>query len=817
MTKVKKLLTILILAIISLTPAIAGCGAISFSCNWGVTDIIETPTITLYADSMCIGWDTVANSNKYQIYMNGSLIDSVSKSKSSDTSLVYDFSEQLTSAGNYKFYIVAMSSATFYGDSEPSNTVTYTCNSAGHTPQFTTVDAIDYTNQVAIIQNGARLKFTALDDDTIDSYVLMLYSNSTGLKKYPAEPNTEINLLLKEFDLVKEIYAIRVGAVRDDITTIISDIYYYNPSTYSYNFTDQIYTFDGYINDLYIESFPELRNFMYYMYVYRLNNIQVKLSSQFEELVTQWAGNSTNNKAENFQLALIDAYKHFIETEDAYQLSVTLTVPKDRIYKIKIALSGDNAVGLEECVVNTSILPPAEFPAKEKLALLEAGYDESKLYTYLNQAVTEPYYDNCNYTLRKDDEEYSVNEFDNFISDRQFMSTSVYSSEELYWAVENKVTPIPVENSPAEEIYNLAKNTLRNIISDDMSDYEKTLSIFDWICTNTVYDNYSTFPTSYGDYCNTNVPAYYLEGVFVTGYAVCDGFSKAFSLMCNMEGIDAIRIVGTQNNYGHAWNKVFVDKNTSDNIDGQYYYVDITWSNFERAGNLEDMSHAYFMVSDNSIEGGYPYYQYRDKFANYVANTVYGYYEEYSYIYNGKSYDLVVDSYDDIRPMFYYALHNNLEIIEVIVDKDFYYQVYNDRTNLKLNELNAFAELLKAQKFNEQYFQLGFGGEWVIYNDSGDRGVVFTFEQSLLIDAGSHEVTHLIEYLDVNQLYSDYKLYVKKSILDAYDSDNHLEAVNKLFKSALNTHNVDAQFEYVGLEDDEYLFMMSITSNVVDS
>ena len=63
-------------------------------------------------------------------------------------------------------------------------------------------------------------------------------------------------------------------------------------------------------------------------------------------------------------------------------------------------------------------------------------------------------------------------------------------------------------------------------------------------------------------------------------------------------------------------------------------------------------------------------------FANYIANTVYGYYEEYGYTYNGLTYDLVIDSYDDIRPMFYYALHNNSKIIEVMVDRDFYIQVY---------------------------------------------------------------------------------------------------------------------------------------------
>ena len=103
-----------------------------------------------------------------------------------------------------------------------------------------------------------------------------------------------------------------------------------------------------------------------------------------------------------------------------------------------------------------------------------------------------------------------------------------------------------------------------------MTDYEKALSIFDWICENTSYDYYALVDGAY-DNKATLVPVYYLEGVFMTGYAVCDGFSKAYSLMCNMEGIETIRIVGealagydSYNNEvygGHAWNKIKLEDN----------------------------------------------------------------------------------------------------------------------------------------------------------------------------------------------------------------------------------------------------------------
>ena len=88
----------------------------------------------------------------------------------------------------------------------------------------------------------------------------------------------------------------------------------------------------------------------------------------------------------------------------------------------------------------------------------------------------------------------------------KYLSTPVKTTEELYWAVENGVTPVfESADSRAYRIYNEAKLVLGDIISLDMTDFEKTLSIFDWICVNTVYD-YDTFANKDG--ITTQFPCY---------------------------------------------------------------------------------------------------------------------------------------------------------------------------------------------------------------------------------------------------------------------------------------------------------------------
>ena len=169
------------------------------------------------------------------------------------------------------------------------------------------------------------------------------------------------------------------------------------------------------------------------------------------------------------------------------------------------------------------------------------------------------------------------------LSERQ--TTEVYNSEELWWAIEKGYKPsFPIENSSAERIYNKARAILREIITNDMSEFEKALAIYEYLVRAVDYD-YDSYYDSTTVVPQENV-CYYLEGVFDYGRAVCDGKSKAFVLLCGIEGIDAVRDFGygITSGTGHAWNYV--------KIDGVWYSVDST--NGDVASDLSESAISVF-------------------------------------------------------------------------------------------------------------------------------------------------------------------------------------------------------------------------------
>ena len=144
----------------------------------------------------------------------------------------------------------------------------------------------------------------------------------------------------------------------------------------------------------------------------------------------------------------------------------------------------------------------------------------------------------------------------------------VTNSEELWWCVEQGYIPIfPKSNTKAELIYEYAKMILRDIIYDGMTDTQKALAIYEYLIYAVAYD-YDAFNA--GSTKEQNNVCYYLEGVFEYGRAVCDGKSKAYLLLCAMEGIECVRDYGSalDGGAGHAWNYV--------KLDGVWYLVDTT-------------------------------------------------------------------------------------------------------------------------------------------------------------------------------------------------------------------------------------------------
>lgn len=195
-------------------------------------------------------------------------------------------------------------------------------------------------------------------------------------------------------------------------------------------------------------------------------------------------------------------------------------------------------------------------------------------------------------------------DFDDFaINKKNEGEMAVYNSESLWWALEHNYLPtFPQKNTKAEAFYEESKEILRHIINDDMTDYEKTLAIFEYIVDSVDYDYDAFNAIDNGDTAN-NV-CYFLEGVFEYNRAVCDGKSKAFVVLCRIEGIECLRDFGASptGGAGHAWNYV--------KLDGTWYMVDTTAGDagvsFKDKGvKAEVVDYGYFLTSVNTYKQGY--------------------------------------------------------------------------------------------------------------------------------------------------------------------------------------------------------------------
>jgi hypothetical protein len=76
-------------------------------------------------------------------------------------------------------------------------------------------------------------------------------------------------------------------------------------------------------------------------------------------------------------------------------------------------------------------------------------------------------------------------------------------------------------------------------------------------------------------------------------YAVCDGYSEAYQLLCAKYDVKAIVVAGTANEVGHAWNAVL--------IDGSWYGVDSTWNT--------KSSSPYLLVGHSTSDNGVTFSQ----------------------------------------------------------------------------------------------------------------------------------------------------------------------------------------------------------------
>ncbi len=114
-----------------------------------------------------------------------------------------------------------------------------------------------------------------------------------------------------------------------------------------------------------------------------------------------------------------------------------------------------------------------------------------------------------------------------------------------------------------------------------LSDYDKLKYFHDTIINGCMYDALAPDAhTAYGALCG--------------GRAVCDGYAKAFQLLCEKANIASLPVYGKSINTtdgtteDHIWNKV--------SCGGEWFVVDVTWD--DPVGDTQVLRYDYFLIDD---------------------------------------------------------------------------------------------------------------------------------------------------------------------------------------------------------------------------
>ncbi|MDE5617940.1 MAG: hypothetical protein K2I79_00445, partial [Clostridia bacterium] len=143
---------------------------------------------------------------------------------------------------------------------------------------------------------------------------------------------------------------------------------------------------------------------------------------------------------------------------------------------------------------------------------------------------------------------------------------------------------------------------------------------------------------------------FFLEGVFDDGVAVCNGLSKAFVVLCGIEGIPAVKIQGYTRLFPksgrHAWNKVY--------IGGQWYGVDTTWGYAEDSG-VRYVSHNYSFMSSSALNSTSHYQDDNVLGSNYYCGDMsYNFYADLIYLDGDILCDHIVDNKEELQALLAY-------------------------------------------------------------------------------------------------------------------------------------------------------------------
>ena len=150
-----------------------------------------------------------------------------------------------------------------------------------------------------------------------------------------------------------------------------------------------------------------------------------------------------------------------------------------------------------------------------------------------------------------------------------------FYTEEQIEAIDKKI----------EEIYN-------QIITKDMDQYTKILTIHDYIINQTKYD------IERNNSGNSSYHSYIAYGPLIEGYATCNGYTDAMALFLEKLDIPNFKVAKTpdsqNNSEGHVWNAVYINNN--------WLHLDLTWDDPVSNDGQDYLQHKYFLITTEQLK-----------------------------------------------------------------------------------------------------------------------------------------------------------------------------------------------------------------------
>lgn len=168
------------------------------------------------------------------------------------------------------------------------------------------------------------------------------------------------------------------------------------------------------------------------------------------------------------------------------------------------------------------------------------------------------------------------------VSDRRTVQSPDTQQFEVLYKYRFTADELSSMNIAAER----AARQIMEQLTPDMDDYDKLKFFHDYLILNCENDTESPYSDT-------------VYGALVQKKALCEGYAKAYSYLCNLAGIENVIVTG-QANVPHMWNMV--------KLGGNWYHVDVTWDNSDddlRRDYPGVILYQYFMVTDSVIKNNH--------------------------------------------------------------------------------------------------------------------------------------------------------------------------------------------------------------------